>query len=160
MNRFWPGQVTLVLPEARAAVAHLGADDGTVGIRCPDHELTRAIAARVGPIATTSANVHQAPTPVVATAVSEQLPGVDLVVDGGEPVAGIPSTVVDVTGTHPNVLRVGTVPTAQVIEEIQDNWYLVSVVDSDYVNGNIFDAFYALFGKPEGSAAGDANGRA
>eukprot|EP01104_Vermistella_antarctica_P000530 TRINITY_DN10687_c0_g1_i1.p1 TRINITY_DN10687_c0_g1~~TRINITY_DN10687_c0_g1_i1.p1 ORF type:complete len:588 (-),score=189.29 TRINITY_DN10687_c0_g1_i1:61-1824(-) len=38
----------------------------------------------------------------------------------------------------------------KVIEEIQDNWFLVSVVDSDYVNGNIFDAFYALFGNANG----------
>jgi L-threonylcarbamoyladenylate synthase len=109
MRRFWPGQVTLVLPVARREVAHLGADDGTIGVRCPDHELVRAVAARAGPIATTSANLHRSPTPATAAAVVEQLPDIDLVVDGGELARGMPSTVVDVTGAEPVVLRNGVI---------------------------------------------------
>ncbi len=109
MDRFWPGQVTLVLPRATPLVAYLGADDGTVGVRCPDHALARAVAATTGPVATTSANVHGSPTPSGATEVLAQLPAVDLVVDGGRSLSGTPSTVLDVTTVVPRLLRDGAV---------------------------------------------------
>lgn len=115
MREFWPGQVTLVLPHATPLVEGLGADDGTVGARCPDYPLARALAARVGPVATTSANVHGAPTPATAREVSVQLPEVDLVVDAGKPLEGTPSTVVDVTGAAPHVLRAGAVAADQLM---------------------------------------------
>ncbi len=53
-ERAWPGPLTLVL-EARTGVDELvGSGDGSVGVRCPDHPLVRAVAARAGPLATTS----------------------------------------------------------------------------------------------------------
>lgn len=106
---FWPGALTLVLPDATDLVAGLGNGDGTVGVRCPDHDLVRAIARRVGPIAVTSANGHGKPTPPTAPEVAAELPGTDLVIDGGPCRGGVASTVADCTGDVPVVVREGPV---------------------------------------------------
>lgn len=105
----WPGPLTMVLPRRPGVVWALGEPTDTIGVRCPDHDLVRALAARVGPLATTSANRHGLPTPASATEAADQLLGaVDLVLDGGE-LTGTPSTVVDLTGDVPHVLRPGAV---------------------------------------------------
>lgn len=105
----WPGPLTMVLPRRPGLGWALGEPTDTIGLRCPDHDLVRAIAARVGPLATTSANRHGLPTPVSATEAAEQLLGpIDLVLDGGA-LAGVPSTVVDLTGDVARVLRQGAV---------------------------------------------------
>lgn len=101
----WPGPLTLVLP---------GRAGGTVGVRCPDHALVQALAARVGPIATTSANRHGRPTPATAAeAAAQLLEPADLVLDGGR-CGGVPSTVVDLAGSEPVVRREGAVPASTV----------------------------------------------
>lgn len=107
--RHWPGPLTMVLPRRPGLGWCLGEPAATIGLRCPDHGLVRALAARVGPLATTSANRHGLPTPSSATEAAEQLLGpVDLVLDGGS-IAGTPSTVVDLTDGDPRVLRQGAV---------------------------------------------------
>jgi tRNA threonylcarbamoyl adenosine modification protein (Sua5/YciO/YrdC/YwlC family) len=105
--RFWPGPLTLVVP---------GAAGGTVGVRSPDHEFVLRLVARTGPIATTSANRHGAPTPVTAAEAAAALaaPGPSLVIDGG-PCGAIASTVVDVSEATPRVLREGALPAADVM---------------------------------------------
>jgi tRNA threonylcarbamoyl adenosine modification protein (Sua5/YciO/YrdC/YwlC family) len=115
MDRLWPGPLTLVLPRA-ASAAHLelGGDPSTIGIRCPDHDFVRALAAGVGPLATTSANRHGAPTPPTAAEAAASLVGpVALVIDGG-PVGTVASTVVDLTGPGVQVLRAGAVTVADI----------------------------------------------
>jgi len=105
----WPGPLTMVLP----AVA--GSVEPTVGVRCPDHDLVRAVAAAVGPIATTSANRSGDPTPVDAAAAAASLrtgPDDDLLVLDGGSCAGVPSTVVDLTVDPAVVLRAGSVTAA------------------------------------------------
>jgi L-threonylcarbamoyladenylate synthase len=105
----WPGPLTMVLPRRPGLGWVLGEPTDTIGLRCPDHDLVRALAARVGPLATTSANRHGLPTPESATEAAEQLLGeVDLVLDGGQ-LSGTPSTVVDLTGDTPRILRQGGV---------------------------------------------------
>lgn len=105
----WPGALTMVLPRRPGLGWALGEPTETIGLRCPDHDLVRALAARVGPLATTSANRHGQPTPRSATEAADQLLGpVDLVIDGGA-LGGTPSTVVDLTGEAPRVLRQGAV---------------------------------------------------
>lgn len=110
MARLWPGPLTLVLRRAASADGlRLGGDDATIGVRCPAHDVVRAIAARVGPLATTSANRSGEPTPTTAGAAAASLAGpVDLVVDGG-PAGTVASTVVDATGHTWQVLRAGAV---------------------------------------------------
>ena len=109
MERFWPGAITLVIPRARDLAADLGEDDATVGVRCPDHAVPRALCATVGPLATSSANLHGEPTPETAERVAEMLgDAVAVVLDGG-PCEGSPSTVVDCTGIEPKLLREGRI---------------------------------------------------
>jgi len=62
----WPGALTLVLNRRADADASIGRDDGTVGVRCPDHSFVRMLAQAVGPLATTSANLSGEPTPPAA----------------------------------------------------------------------------------------------
>jgi L-threonylcarbamoyladenylate synthase len=111
MERHWPGPLTLVLPRSPASRAlDLGGDDdATVGVRCPGHALLRALARRVGPLATTSANRSGEPTPSMAAEAAAALDGpVGFVLDGGR-CDGVPSTVVDVTGVPWRVLREGPI---------------------------------------------------
>lgn len=115
MDRLWPGPLTVVVRRADAAVhLDLGGDPTTVGIRCPDHPFVRALAAEVGPLATTSANRHGEPTPATAAEAAASLSGpVALVVDGGA-LGSVASTVVDLTGSSAVVLREGAVSVADV----------------------------------------------
>jgi L-threonylcarbamoyladenylate synthase len=115
MARFWPGALTLVIPRAPDLAADLGDDDATIGVRCPDHAVPRALCATVGPLATTSANLHGEPTLETAHRVAELFgDAVAVVLDGG-PCAGTPSTVVDCTGVEPKLLREGRIAWQQVL---------------------------------------------
>ncbi len=108
-RRHWPGPLTLVVPRRPDLDWALGAPAETVGLRCPDHDFVRQIARAVGPIATTSANLHGQPTPAGATEAASSLTGpIDLIIDGGA-LIGTPSTVVDATGPQLRVLRAGPI---------------------------------------------------
>lgn len=111
-ERRWPGPLTLVAARTPAAPAWVG-DPATIGVRCPDDEVLLRLAAAAGPLAATSANRHGSETPATAGEVARQLPGVSLVIDGG-PRPGAASTVVDVTGTAPVVLRPGPITEAEI----------------------------------------------
>ncbi|MFL6204972.1 MAG: L-threonylcarbamoyladenylate synthase, partial [Acidimicrobiales bacterium] len=113
--RFWPGPLTLVLPRRAGVHLHLGEPTHTIGLRVPRHELIRAVAERVGPVATTSANQHGSPTPPTAREAGASLVGdPDLVVDGGRLEASA-STVVAATGMPWTVLRAGPIDPDEVI---------------------------------------------
>jgi L-threonylcarbamoyladenylate synthase len=106
---FWPGGLTLVVPRRPGLGFDLGgADDATIGVRVPDHEVPLALARAVGPIATTSANLHGRPTPETAAEVAAELSGIGVVLDGGR-CAGAPSTVVVCTGGRARVVREGRI---------------------------------------------------
>lgn len=105
----WPGPLTVVVRRHRDVGLALGGDEATIGIRCPAHDFVRALARRVGPLATTSANRSGEPTPPDAAAAAGQLgEWVGLVIDGGE-LTGVPSTVLDLTVDPPKVLRQGPI---------------------------------------------------
>jgi L-threonylcarbamoyladenylate synthase len=111
IDELWPGPLTLVLPRAPGVDADLGEEDETIGIRCPDHPIPRAVCAQIGPIATTSANRH-GESPAV-TAPGCAFPGVAVVLDAG--ICNQPaSTVVDCTGGRPRLLRAGSIPWARI----------------------------------------------
>jgi tRNA threonylcarbamoyl adenosine modification protein (Sua5/YciO/YrdC/YwlC family) len=115
MERFWPGALTLVIPRRPDLPADLGDDELTVGVRCPDHPVPLALCQAVGPLATTSANLHGQPTSVTAQEVADVFgDAVAVVVDGGR-CEGSPSTVVDCTGVEPKLLREGRVPWREVL---------------------------------------------
>ena len=117
MDRFWPGPLTIVGRRGPAARGlELGVGPDTIGVRCPAHAFLRAVAAVVGPIATTSANRSGVPTPTTAAEAAASLDGpVGLVVDGG-PAGTVASTVVDTVAEPWRVLRAGAVA----VEDLAD----------------------------------------
>lgn len=113
----WPGGLTLVVPQRPDVPmpAALTAGAATIGLRVPDHAAPRALAAAVGPLPTTSANVSGLPEARDATEILEQLgDAIDLILDGGPAHGGPPSTVVDCSGDLPLILRSGAIPVARV----------------------------------------------
>jgi L-threonylcarbamoyladenylate synthase len=117
---FWPGGLTLIVAQRPdvALPAVLTGGAATIGLRVPNHPVPRALAAAVGPLPTTSANVSGLPEAADAEAVLEQLGDeIDLIVDGGPAHGGPASTVVDCTVEPPRALRVGAIPIA-VIERV------------------------------------------
>ena len=105
----WPGPLTMVLPRRPDLDWDLGEPAHTIGLRCPRHALVQAVAGRVGPIATTSANRHGRPTPPDAAGAAASLTApVGLTVDGGT-LTGSASTVVDLSSGPARVLRQGPV---------------------------------------------------
>ena len=119
MERFWPGPLTLLLP-ARDSLGARVAVDGKVGVRIPDNRLVRDLIRRAGgPLATTSANISGAPSPVGAGQAREQLGGaVDLIIDGGLCAFGIESTVADVGRKSLTVVREGAV-SGRLLQEVE-----------------------------------------
>jgi L-threonylcarbamoyladenylate synthase len=111
MDAFWPGALTLVVPRTDDLAVDLGTEQETVGVRCPDHDRVRALCARTGPLAVTSANLHNEPTPPTAAEVAALFSdgAVALVLDGGV-CDGAASTVIDCTGEAPRLLREGAIP--------------------------------------------------
>jgi L-threonylcarbamoyladenylate synthase len=97
-----PGAFTAIL-RSSGALSHISRD-GKIGVRIPDHDLTRALS-RDFPVTATSANLSGKPSPRNADEVSLE---VDLVLDGGPTKMGLHSTVVDLTGQFPIILRAGS----------------------------------------------------
>ena len=98
MRRWWPGPLTIIL-HAKGG--------GTLGVRIPKHKVALDLLRAAGPLMTTSANLHgkdPAMTPADAA-----LPGVMAVLDGGAAPGGLVSTVLDLTGPEPHVLREGAI---------------------------------------------------
>lgn len=113
--RHWPGALTLVAA-ARAEVPELlTAGTGTIGVRLPDDSDARAFVRACGGLLTaTSANPAGRPPARTAAEVADYFPeGPGLVIDGGATRTELPSTIVDVTGTKPRLIREGVVTRAE-----------------------------------------------
>ena len=106
---FWPGPLTLVLPNAEVVAPAVTAGGETLGVRCPDHPLTlEVIRCLERPLAAPSANLSGEQSPKDASAVLAGLDGrIDAVMDGGSCTVAIESTIVDLAGTTPKILRHG-----------------------------------------------------
>lgn len=109
MDAFWPGPLTLILPKRPRVPALATSGLPTVAVRLPSHPVARALIERsTGAVAAPSANPFGYLSPTRAEHVAAQLGDrVDLIVDGGRCPVGVESTVVDVTGPVPLVLRPG-----------------------------------------------------
>ena len=111
MDKFWPGPLTLILPARDLVPRETTAGLDTVGVRCPDCAVTREIIRAAGvPIAAPSANTSGKPSPTTAGHVLHDMAGkIDAIVDGGPCQVGVESTIVDLTGDRPRLLRPGGV---------------------------------------------------
>jgi len=109
--RFWPGPLTIVMRKADGLRSRALAGQNTVALRVPDNDVPRDIARMLGePLTGTSANRSGARPPVSAAEVAFSLGEmVSLVIDGGRSDGGVASTVVDVTGAAPALVREGAV---------------------------------------------------
>ncbi|MGA2280394.1 MAG: L-threonylcarbamoyladenylate synthase [Verrucomicrobiota bacterium] len=108
---FWPGPLTLVLPCAKEIPGMVTAGGKTVGVRWPGHPFIQAVIRECGfPLAAPSANLSGRVSPTNAEHVRKQLGDkISLIVDGGQSQVGIESTVLDLTGSPPQVLRPGMI---------------------------------------------------
>jgi len=111
MDRFWPGPLTLVFTARPDILPELTGRTGTIGLRVPGNEVTRALLGQTGNALTgTSANRSGSSSPRSAEEVMHELGDrIDLVLDGGVLTANMPSTVVDVTAEPPRIIRMGAV---------------------------------------------------
>ena len=109
---FWPGPLTLIVKRTRCLPPRLTAGQPTVAVRVPAHPVPRELARKLGrPITGTSANISGAADPRTLDELREQVGGrVDLVIEEGPSPAGTASTIVDVSGDEPKLIREGAVP--------------------------------------------------
>ncbi|GAB3678052.1 L-threonylcarbamoyladenylate synthase [Angustibacter aerolatus] len=106
----WPGPLTIVCRAQPSLHWDLGDTDGTVAVRMPLHRVALALLDRTGPMAVTSANrTGQPPATTVDEAVEQLGEAVGVYLDGGPSTSSVASTIVDVTGAVPRVLRAGPI---------------------------------------------------
>jgi len=117
MDRFWPGPLTLVFTARPDVLPELTSGTGTIGLRVPGNDVTRALLRQAGNALTgTSANRSGSSNPRTLDEVMRELGDrVDLVLDGGVSAADRPSTVVDVTAEPPRIIRMGAVDVSAVL---------------------------------------------
>ena len=118
-RKFWPGPLTMILKRKKVVPDATTAGLDTVGVRCPDHQVTLAIIREAGvPIAAPSANTSGRPSCTCAADCLEDMEGkIDAVVDGGPCQVGVESTIVDLTCDPPRLLRPGGMP-LEALEEV------------------------------------------
>ncbi len=111
MDAFWPGPLTLVMKKKAVIPAAVTAGLDTFGVRMPHHPVALALIAAAGlPIAAPSANLSGRPSPTSGQHVIQDLMGrVDMILDSGDTGIGLESTVLDLTGPIPTILRPGGV---------------------------------------------------
>ncbi len=115
-ERFWPGPLTMVLPKNPKVPNETTAKLDTVAVRVPGHMVARELIRLAGvPVAAPSANLFMSLSPTTAEAVDPEIQvDVDMIIDGGPCEVGLESTVIDLTGPHPRILRPGAVTRAQI----------------------------------------------
>ncbi len=114
-GRFWPGGLTMVLPAAASLPAHLGTKPG-IAVRIPDHPVCLALIRGLGKaVIGTSANLSGRRPALTAAEIRQYLADkIDCIIDGGRCPGGKESTVVDVTGKAPVILREGIIPATEI----------------------------------------------
>ena len=113
---YWPGPLTLVLRRAEGLPARLTAGADTVATRVPAHPAPRELARRLGrPITGTSANISGAPDPRTLDELRQQVGDrVDCLIEEGPAPAGTASTIVDLSGGEPKLVREGAIPFTEI----------------------------------------------
>ena len=109
-DELWPGALTLVVPASDVVPHEYVAKNGTIALRVPDSNLVRALAKEVGPLATTSANIHGAAAATSGDSVEQDIvEQADLTLDAGPAPVAVASTIVGSAGGRPCILREGAI---------------------------------------------------
>ena len=121
VEAFWPGPLTLVVRAAPSLAWDLGETRGTVAVRMPLHPVALAVLEQTGPLAVSSANRSGLPPATDAAEAARQLGGsVATYLDGGDCGEPVPSTILDLTGDTPRVLRAGALPVERLQEVVPE----------------------------------------
>jgi L-threonylcarbamoyladenylate synthase len=129
IDEFWPGPLTLVFRSSPTLLWDLGETMGTVAVRMPLHPVTLDLLRRTGPMAVSSANRHGLPAATTADEAQEQLgEAISVYLDGGPCADNVPSTILDLTGSVPKMLRAGAL-------SVDDLRKVVPVIDLSTVPG-------------------------
>ncbi len=116
VEAFWPGPLTVIVRAAASLAWDLGETRGTVAVRMPLHPVTLAVLAETGPLAVSSANrTGQAPATDAAQAQEQLTTSVAVYLEAGSSGDAVPSTILDLTGSTPQVRRAGALG----LEELQ-----------------------------------------
>lgn len=117
-DAFWPGALTLIVPAQRHLRMDLGETNGTIAVRVPDHDFTRDLLRRTGPLAVSSANVSGQPSSTSIDDAQAQLgDSVAVYLDAGATPGATPSTIIDfVSEAMGRIVRHGVLTTAQLRE--------------------------------------------
>lgn len=125
VDEFWPGGLTLVFRSSPTLVWDIGETQGTVAVRMPLHAVALSLLKKTGPLAVSSANYSGQPPATTADEAVEQLgESAAVYLDAGSCPGDVPSTIVDLTGSVPKLLRPGVIPADQLRE-------VVPLVDGD-----------------------------
>ncbi len=110
VDALWPGPLTVILNQQASLTWDLGETHNTVAVRMPDDERALALLKQTGPLAVSSANITGQP-PAKTADEAEAMLGAKVAVylDGGPSASGVPSTILDATGSTPRILRAGGV---------------------------------------------------
>lgn len=117
IRAFWPGGLSLVVEQAPSLAWDLGDTRGTVMLRMPLHPVALELLRDVGPLAVSSANISGRPPATTVEEARDQLGGsASVYLDGGKAEHAVASTIVDLTGNSPRILRVGAVSAESIAE--------------------------------------------
>ena len=121
VDAFWPGALTIVVQHAPSLQWDLGETNGTVAVRMPLHPVALELLRETGPMAVSSANTGGQPAARTAEEAREQLGyRVSVYLDGGRSPESLPSTIVDVSGGTPQLLRAGAIELDKLREVVPD----------------------------------------
>jgi len=119
IDEFWPGGLTMVFRSARSLIWDLGDTKGTVAVRMPLQPVALDLLRETGPLAVSSANLTGSPAATSAAEAESQLgDAVSVYLDDGPCVADVASTIVDMTGPVPRLLRRGVIPVRRLREVV------------------------------------------
>lgn len=121
-EKYWPGPLTMVLEDNGTVPGAVTADEGTLGVRCPDHPITLSILRTLDePLAAPSANPSGQPSPKTAAEVLAYFDGqIEGILDGGPCAVGVESTVLDLTGEEPKILREGGIEGDELLQFLRE----------------------------------------
>ncbi len=142
--KFWPGPLTVVLPKSKLVPEIVTSGLPTVGIRMPDNEIAlKLIRESQCPIAAPSANKFGKLSPVKASHVRKQLPGVDFILDGGKTEVGIESTIISIEGNVCKMLRPGVITSEEIQKALPESLIFSSEITHKIIAPGLLESHYS-----------------